>query len=72
VVGDEFFLSAKFFRRKFWRAHLLMRRKFSAVQEHCPPEKLFAAVFSSSVTSSSNFVHRLKSVATKWSLLKQA
>jgi ribose transport system substrate-binding protein len=23
-----------------WRAHLLMRRDFSAVQEHCPPEKL--------------------------------
>jgi hypothetical protein len=25
---------------KNWRAHLLMRRKFSAVHEHCPPEKL--------------------------------
>ena len=25
---------------KNWRAHLLMRRKFSAVREHCPPEKL--------------------------------
>jgi hypothetical protein len=22
-----------------WRAHLPMRRNFSAVQEHCPPEK---------------------------------
>jgi hypothetical protein len=27
-----------------WRAHLLMRRNFSAVQEHCPPKNhsLFA------------------------------
>jgi len=25
-----------------WRAHLLMRREFSAVREHCPPEKLFS------------------------------
>ena len=24
---------------KFWRAHLLMCRKFSAAQERCPPEK---------------------------------
>jgi hypothetical protein len=24
---------------KFWRAHLLMYRKFSAAQERCPPEK---------------------------------
>ncbi|MFA0734439.1 MAG: hypothetical protein OGMRLDGQ_000939 [Candidatus Fervidibacter sp.] len=27
---------------KFWRAHLLMCRKFSAAQERCPPEKPFA------------------------------
>jgi hypothetical protein len=26
-----------------WRAHLLMRRKFSAVREHCPPEKSFTS-----------------------------
>ena len=40
------FMSAEFIRRKFWRAHLLMCRKFSAVQEHCPPEKPFANRYS--------------------------
>jgi len=45
---------------------------FSAAQEHCPPEKpfairysLFAAVIGSAEALSSQFVHRLKSVATK-------
>jgi hypothetical protein len=27
---------------RFWMAHFLMHQKFSAVQERCPPEKLFA------------------------------
>jgi hypothetical protein len=31
---------------KFWRAHLLMCRKFSAAQERCPPEKPFATCHS--------------------------
>jgi hypothetical protein len=33
-------------RFRNWRAHLLMRRKSSAVQEHCPPEKLLAIRYS--------------------------
>jgi len=55
---------------KFWRAHLLMCRKFSAAQERCPPEKtirhsLFAirCRFGSAEILLSYFVHRLKSVA---------
>jgi hypothetical protein len=42
----SFFLVPNSFGEKFWRAHLLMRRKFSAVQEHCPPEKLLATRYS--------------------------
>ena len=42
----SFFLVPNSFGEKFWMAHLLMRRKFSAVQEHCPPEKLLAIRYS--------------------------
>jgi hypothetical protein len=45
-----------------WRAHLLMRRKFSAVQKHRPPKLFatryspFAAVFGSAGASPSHFI----------------
>jgi hypothetical protein len=45
-----------------------MCRKFSAVQEHCPPEKLA----NRHSLSFFPFAHRLKWVSTRQSLLKQA
>ena len=50
------------------------QRNFSAMRKHYLPEKPFATRcrFGSAETLPSHFVHRMKSVATKRSLLKQA
>jgi hypothetical protein len=56
VLGAVFSFSPTKFGEKFWRAHLLMRRKFSAVHEHCPPENLLFAIRYSPLAASTGWV----------------
>jgi hypothetical protein len=72
-------LSADFIRRKILEGASPNAPKFSAAQEHCPPEKTIrhsllaiCCRFGSAGASPSHFIHRLKSMATEQSLLKQA
>jgi hypothetical protein len=72
-------LSADFIRRKILEGASPNAPKFSAAQERCPPEKTIrhsllaiCCRFGSAGASPSHFIHRLKSVLQKRSLLKQS
>jgi hypothetical protein len=53
-------------------AHLPDAHNFSAVQEHCPPEKLTTRHSLLATRRRFSYSVHLKSVSTKQSLLKQA